>query len=130
MKKTLQNIWRVFYFVLYLHHQINTTMLLIGLKSQTTGVGHSENDYSSVTHQRMDIIAASPTDTAESLAQLYHAMVAKGKDSQKKLQKLEDELEFSNISEAEYDKLSSAYSSDTKILKYDKVLIIDGIILK
>ncbi len=105
-------------------------MLLIGLKSETTGVGHSENDYASVTHQRMDIIAGSPADSAESLAQLYHAMVAKGKDSQKKLQKLEDELEYSDISEAEYDKLSSAYSSDTKILKYDKVLIIDGIILK
>ena len=107
-----------------------TQMILIGLKSQTTGVGHSENDYSSVTHQRMDIIAGSPADTAESLSQLYHAMVAKGKDSQKKLAKLEDELEYINISEAEYDKISSAYSSDTKILRYDKVLIIDGIILK
>jgi hypothetical protein len=105
-------------------------MLLIGLKTQTTGVGRSEHDYSSVTHQRMDIIAGSPTDTTESLSKLYHAMVAKAKDSQKKLQKLEDELEYSNISEAEYDKLYSAYSSDTKILKYDKVLIIDGIILK
>ena len=105
-------------------------MLLIGLKSQTTVVGRSEHDYSSVTHQRMDIIAGSPTDTAESLSQLYHAMVAKGKDSQKKLAKLEDELEYSNISEAKYEKLSSTYSSDTKILKYDRVLIIDGIILK
>ena len=105
-------------------------MLLIGLKSQTTTVGHSENDYSSVTHQRMDIIAGNPTDTAESLKMLYRLMVAKGKDSQKKLLKLEDEMDIGNISEAEYDKLSSAYSNDTQILKYDKVLIIDGIILK
>ena len=105
-------------------------MLLIGLKSETTGVGHTENDYSSVTHQRMDIIAGSPSDTKEDLAKLYHAMVAKGKDSQKKLVKLEDELEFSDISEAEYDKLSDAYRKDTSILKYDRVLIIDGLILK
>lgn len=105
-------------------------MLLIGLKSETTGVGHSENDYSSVTHQRMDIIAGSPADNAESLAQLYHAMVAKGKDSQKKLQKLQDELEYSDMSEAECDALISNYTTDTKILKYGRVLIIDGIILK
>jgi hypothetical protein len=112
-------------------------MLLIGLKSETTGVGHTENDYSSVTHQRMDIIAGSPSDTKEDLAKLYHAMVAKGEDSRKKLLKLEQELEFSELSEAENDKLSDAYSEvyptlrkDTSILKYDRVLIIDGLILK
>ena len=105
-------------------------MLLIGLKSQTTGVGHTENDLSSVTHQRMDIIAGSPTDDAESLGELYHAMVKKGKESQKKLVKLNDELDYSDITETEYDKLSDEYRKDTKILKYDTVLIIDGIILK
>ena len=112
-------------------------MLLIGLKSETTGVGHTENDYSSVTHQRMDIIAGSPSDTKEDLAKLYHAMVAKGKDSKKKLEKFENELEYSDLSEDEYDKLSDAYDllnssirKDTIILKYDRVLIIDGLILK
>ena len=105
-------------------------MILIGLKTETKGVGHSEDNYSSITHQSMDIIAGSPTDTKEDLAKLYHAMVAKGKDSQKKLVKLNDELEYSDISEAEYNKLSDAYRRDTSILKYDRVLIVDGLILK
>lgn len=105
-------------------------MLLIGLKTETTGVGHTENDWGSVSHQKMDIIAGSPTDTAQDLAQLYHAMVEKGKESQKKLEKLNDELEFSDMSEEEYDKLYLEYKTYIQILKYDKVLIIDAIILK
>jgi hypothetical protein len=105
-------------------------MLLIGLKSERTSVGTYDNDYSIVSNQRMDIICGSPTDTKETLAQLYHAMVIKGNESRKKLVRLEEELEFSNMSEKEFDRKSSKLLSDTKILKYDQVLIIDGIILK
>ena len=105
-------------------------MILIGLKSETTGVGHTEDNYANVTHQRMDIIAGSPTDTKEDLAKLYHAMVNIGEISREKLVKLEDGLEFSDISEAEYERLSDSYRKDTSILKYDRVLIIDGLILK
>jgi polyhydroxyalkanoate synthesis regulator phasin len=105
-------------------------MLLIGLKNETTGVGHSENDYSSVTHQRMDIIAGSPQDTTKDIEKLYNDMVAKGKISQKELGKLDDNIEFSDMSEHEYNKLSSRLLADVKILKYDRVLIIEGTILK
>jgi hypothetical protein len=105
-------------------------MLLIGLKSETTSVGNTENNLSNVTHQRLDVICGSPTDTKETLSQLYHAMVEKGNESRKKLIKLEDELEYSNMSEKEYDNKSNKLLADTKILKYDRVLIIDGTILK
>ena len=105
-------------------------MLLIGLLNENTGVGNSEDNYSNVSHQRMDIIAGSPIDTAESLAQLYHAMIKKGHQSHEKLGKLNEELEFSDMSEEEYEKLCCKYMADIKILRYDKVLIIDGIILK
>jgi hypothetical protein len=129
-KNICKKVWKQTFFFLYLHHQNNTTMILIGFKSETTGVGHTEDNYANVTHQRMDIIAGSPTDTKEDLAKLYHAMVTIGEISRKKLAKLEDELEFSDISEAEYERLSDAYRKDTSILKYDRVLIIDGLILK
>lgn len=105
-------------------------MILIGLKNINTGVGRTEDDWSSVNHQQLDIIAGSPSDTAETLAELYHAMVEKGKDSQKKWSDLDDNLEFSDISEEEYEKLNSKYSKETAILKYERVLIIEGTILK
>ncbi len=116
------------FFIFVLSNSNN--MILIGFKTETTGVGHTEDSYASVSSQRMEIIAGSPSDTAEDLAKLYNTMVAKGKVSSKKLDKLNDELEFSDMSEDEYEKLSDEYEKDIRILKYDKVLIIDGIILK
>lgn len=105
-------------------------MILIGLKSERTSVGNTEDNLSSVTHQRLDVICGSPTDTKETLSQLYHAMVEKGNESRKKLIKLEDELEYSNMTEKEYENKSNKFLADTKILRYDRVLIIDGTILK
>jgi hypothetical protein len=108
-------------------------MLLIGLKEITTGTGISENDYSSVSHQRTDIIAGSPADTAETLGQLYHAMVRKAKQSERELVEIKDELEWREVSNEEFEEIENRRNllrADLKILKYDKVLIIDGIILK
>jgi len=105
-------------------------MILIGLKTENTGVGTYDTDYSSVSHQRMDIIASSPNDTSETLAQLYHAMVKKGERSQEKLGEIEEKLEFSDMSEEEYEQKTTALLDDIKILKYERVLIVDGIILK
>ena len=116
-----------FIFVLQL---INRSMLLIGFKNINSSTGSSEDNWGSVTHQRVDIIAGSPTDTKEDLAQLYHAMVEKGKKDREKLAKLEDELEFSDISEEDYEKQSSELLSGTQILKYERVIIVDGLILK
>ena len=67
-------------------------MLLIGFKTQSTGVGHTEDNYTSVSSQRMEIIAGSPSHTAEDLANLYNRMVYDGEVSKEKLGKLEDEL--------------------------------------
>lgn len=111
-------------------------MILVGLINESTGTGISENDYSVVRHQRTDIIAGSPIDTAESLSELYQAMVKKAEESRKALIELEDRLDaeaFSShctIGADEYDELSNKYRQDIKILKYDKILIIEGLILK
>lgn len=105
-------------------------MLLIGLKTDTTGIGTYDTDYSSVHHQQTDIIAGSPSDTKKTLSELYHEMVKKAEISRKKLSKIEDELEYSNMSEAEYLRKTTKLLADIKILKYDRVLIVDGIILK
>ena len=110
-------------------------MILIGLKNESSSTGSGEDNYS-VAHQRTDIIAGSPSDTAESLSQLYHAMVQKAERSRKALIELEDRLDaeaFSGrceIGADEYDELCNKYRKDMHILKYDKVLIIDGVILK
>jgi len=98
-------------------------MILIGIKSITTSTG----DYSSVTHQQTDVLAQG---TTEELTESYNKAVTKGKVSQKKYSELADTLEWSNISEKEYDKLSTQYIRDIAILKYDKVLIIEGKVLK
>ena len=98
-------------------------MILIGIKSINTSTG----DYSSVTHQQTDVLAQGST---EELTESYNKAVTKGKVSQKKYSELSDSLEWSNISEKEYDKLSTKYIKDISILRYDKVLIIEGTVLK
>lgn len=105
-------------------------MLLIGLKTENTGIGTYDTDLASVSHQRMDIIAGSPVDTMEKLSELYNKMVEKGKESQKKLIKLQDELEYSNMSEKEYERKVNSFLSDIKILRYNQILIIEGVVLK
>lgn len=98
-------------------------MILIGIKTINTSTG----DYSSVNHQQTDVLAQGST---EELTESYNKAVAKGKQSQKAYSELSDSLEWSNISEKEYDKLSTQYIKDIAILKYDKVLIIEGTVLK
>lgn len=102
-------------------------MLLLGLKSFTTSTGHTENDYSQFSQQQTDIIKEG---TTEELTKFYNNAVTKGKASQKKYSDLSDNLEWSNISEKQYDKLVTKYIKDIQILKYDRVLIIEGTILK
>lgn len=108
-------------------------MLLIGFRNLTTGTGTSENDYSQVTHQRTDIIAGSPTDTAESLTKLYNAMVQKAVKSRAELLKIEDEMEYREVSNEEFAKIEDKCDklrADLYILYYDKVIITEGFILK
>lgn len=102
-------------------------MLLIGIKSITTGTGYTEQDYSQVTHQQTDVLKEGSTDE---LKDYYTKAVAKGKVSQAKYSELADTLEWSNISEKEYDRLATQYIKDIAILKYDKVLIVEGTVLK
>jgi hypothetical protein len=75
-------------------------MILIGIKSLITSTG----DYSSVTHQQTDVLAQGST---KELTESYNKAVTKGKQSQKKYSELADTLEWSNISEKEYDKLAT-----------------------
>ena len=108
-------------------------MLLIGFKNLTTGTGTNENDYSLVTHQQTDIIAGSPTDTTESLTKLYGAMIQKAEKSRAEFIKLEDEMEWREVSNEEFAKIEKKQGKlreDLQILKYDKVIIVEGIILK
>jgi polyhydroxyalkanoate synthesis regulator phasin len=105
-------------------------MLLIGIRNITTSTGNTEDSLGHVTHQRVEIIAGSPTDTKETLSELYHSMVKKGNESKKELGKLQDELEFSDMSEDEFEKLESKLLSDIQILKYERVIITEGLILK
>ena len=101
-------------------------MLLIGFKTENIGVG-----VATVSHQRMDIIKDGGMLYSKMiLSELYNAMVKKAKESQKKLNEIEDELEFSDMSEDEYLLQTTELLADIKILKYDRVLIVDGIILK
>lgn len=108
----------------------NKNMLLIGIRNITTSTGNTEDSLGHVTHQRVEIIAGSPTDTKETLSELYHSMVKKGNESRKKLIKLNDELEYSNMSEKEYYNKSNKLLADTKILNYERVIITEGLILK
>ncbi len=98
-------------------------MILIGIKTINTSTG----DYSSVNHQQTDVLAQGST---EELTESYNKAVIKGKESQKAYSELSDSLEWSNISEKEYDKLATKYIKDIAILKYDKVPIIEGTVLK
>jgi hypothetical protein len=66
-------------------------MILLGFKN-------IKDNFGNVTHQRVEIIASSPEDTKESLSELYHAMVKKGMESKKTLSKLQDEIEFNDMS--------------------------------
>ena len=101
-------------------------MLLIGFKTENIGVGAA-----TVSHQRMDIIKdGGDTLYIKMMICEYNAMVKKAKESQKKLSEIEAELEFSDMSEDEYLLQTTELLADIKILQYDRVLLVDGIILK
>ena len=105
-------------------------MLLIGFKNLTTGTGTSENDYSLVTHQQTDILAVG---TTEELTESYNKAVAKAEKSRAEVIKLEDEMEWREVSNEEFAKIEKKQGKlreDLQILKYDKVIIVEGIILK
>ena len=107
-------------------------MILIGLKNESSSTGSGENNYL-VTHQRTEIIAGSPNDTAESLAQLYHAMVQNAERSRSKLDEITEELEWREVSNEEFEQIkkkSNKLRQNLNILKYDRVIIVDGVILK
>ena len=122
--------WVKFISFIFVSTKQTNNMLLIGLKTDYTCVGVYDTDYSSVRHQQTDIIAGSPSDTKETLSELYHEMVKKAERSQNKLSKIENELEYSNMTEAEYLRKTTKLLADIKILRYDRVLIVDGVILK
>lgn len=103
-------------------------MLLLGFRTDVKGMGRSENDYSSSYNQVTDIIDSG--DDANVLKIKYDSMVKQAEESRKKLVKLNDELEWSDISEKEYERLSTKYETDIRILKYEKVIIVDGVVLK
>ena len=103
-------------------------MLLLGYITENTNTGVYDTDYGNVSHQRCDILAEAKT-SAE-LKELYEKMTTLGKISREKLSKLEDEIEYSDISEKEYDKKCCKLLKDIKILKYDRIIIVEGNILK
>jgi uncharacterized protein YpuA (DUF1002 family) len=109
-------------------------MLLIGLKSETTGVGHGEDNLSSVTHQRMDIIAGGENETIDTLTNLYNDMVKNGEKTKKNILKIQDDIDSDyNMTVDEYERHEEKIARlrrNTEILKYDKILIVEGIILK
>lgn len=109
-------------------------MLLIGLKSETTGVGHTEDNLSSVTHQRMDVIAGGENETIDTLTNLYNDMVKNGEKTKKNILKIQDDIDCDyGMSDEEFDRLEEKIARlrrNTEILKYDKILIVEGIILK
>lgn len=102
-------------------------MILIGFKEDSTGVGHSESNHSIVQHQRTDVLAIG---TEKDLKRHYETLVKKGQESRLKLIELENNMEFIDMDDREYEKLYSKYQKDIQILKYDKVLIIEGTVLK
>lgn len=105
-------------------------MLLIGFKNINTSTGNTEDSLGHVNHQKVDIIAGSPSDNMESLSQLYHTMVNKGNESLKKLEKLTRELEYSDMSIEEFEKVESELLVHIQILKYYKVIVVEGSVLK
>jgi hypothetical protein len=102
-------------------------MLLIGIKNITSSTGNTEDNLGHVTHQRIDILAEGD---AETLQNLYKEKVRKGEKSKKELVTLMDNLEFSDISEDEYEETESRLAAEVSILRYERVLVVEGFVLK
>lgn len=111
-------------------------MLLIGFKNIVSTTARSKDDYSSVAHQKTDIIVGGPQYTSVDLSRIYNTMLEKAKESEKALFELEDKMSdqaeagLCDIGADEYDRLVHKYIEDMEILNYDIVIIVDGIILK
>jgi len=103
-------------------------MLILGIKEEIQSVGTYDIDMHSVGTQRIDIIKIG--NSFNELSDYYNESIKKGEKSKKKLSDLQDELEFSSMSEEEYDKLYDKYAKDIQILSYNRVIIVDGISLK
>jgi len=103
-------------------------MLILGFKTITKGLGRTEDDYSSVSHQRCEIITSG--NSQKELEDFYAQAVKKAQESKTKWMVLEDGLEYSDISEKEYERLDDKYRKETNILKYERVIIVEGTVLK
>jgi hypothetical protein len=105
-------------------------MLLIGFRNINTSTGNTEDSLGHVTHQRVDIIADSHIYNTHTLRELYFSMLERAEESSKKLQKLRQDLEFSDMSIDEFEKLEDELLGHMQILKYHKVIVVEGSVLK
>ena len=122
----------VLYFFLYLYQNLKT-MILIGLKkSKGTGSAVHDTDGNTVCvgggySTEFDIIKEG---TADELKEFVKNERIKGAQAREKLSELEDNIEYDlSITEEKYMDLSIKYQKQMRILKYDKLLILQGIIV-
>ena len=98
--------------------------LILGIKQVTSGVGSHEGNHTSVTHQQIDVLVE--CSTTDGAVTELRDRIKVAKENRKKLIKMEDDLEWSNMSEKEYERKYLKYSKYIDLLKYDKMIVIEG----
>jgi len=103
--------------------------ILIGIESQhASGSSHTSDGYGgfSIDTNSMDVIK---DGTKEELIEYVKEHRKDEAFARKSLNKLEDELEYSNISQEEYEKLYDKYTQMLFLTRFSKLMILEGEIL-
>ena len=99
--------------------------ILLGLKDERHITGDDIN-WTSVNTTGLDIIK---TDSLENLIKFVAEQKHIAKKAAVQLDALHENIEYSNITEKEYEKLNNKYTKQCSILKYAQLIAVKGIIL-
>lgn len=103
--------------------------ILVGLKqNEASGSFNGLDGFQSISMSatQLDILKEG---TVEELKSFVSDMKSKSKTARKTFSKIEDEMEFSGISEKDYEKAERDYDKATMLDKYSKLMIFEGIVL-
>ena len=103
--------------------------ILVGIKqNHASGTFYGSEGLGgiSMSATQLDILKEGSVDE---LKEYVKDLKSKSVKARELFYKIEDNLEFSNMSEKEYEKAEDDYRKDTILDKYSKLMILEGIIL-
>lgn len=104
-------------------------MILLGLKRENASGTFEGTEGLQGISMAATTVKILKEGTEKELRKYVTEIKKNAKKAHDELRKLEDELEFSTMSEEKYDKLSDKYTEQINLAKFDKFIIVEGVVL-